>query len=243
MKKTRIDKLLLDRGLVDSRERARALIMAGDVLVGDVPVLKAGASVEVGSSVRLRRPPHPYVSRGGVKLEGALRGFGLDPSGRIAADVGSSTGGFTDCLLRAGALRVWAIDVDTRQLDWRLRADPRVRTVEGNARNLERGWLEDPVDLVTMDVSFISATRILPALRGILPAGGDLIVLVKPQFEVGREQVGKGGIVRDPALHRQAVDAVIAGAAESGFGDRGRCRSPIAGKQGNQEFFVWFRSL
>ena len=243
MKKTRIDKLLLERGLADSREKARALIMAGAVLVEEQPILKAGASVAAGASVRLRRKAHPYVGRGGVKLAGALDEFGVDPAGGAAADIGASTGGFTDCLLRAGARRVWAIDVDTDQLDWRLRADPRVRTVRGNARYLERDWLEDAVDLVTMDVSFISVRKILPVVPRILGPGGQVLVLVKPQFEVGRGQVGRGGIVRDPDLHARAVDDVVADAASSGLGLRGTCPSPIRGKQGNQEFWVWFQRV
>jgi len=241
VKKFRIDKLLVDRGLVDTREKARALIMAGDVLVGDTPVLKAGAAVEAGARLRLRRPPHPYVGRGGVKLEGALEAFGVDPAGRIAADIGASTGGFTDCLLRKSALRVYAIDVDTNQLDWRLRSDDRVRTIAMNARYLEAGDLPESVDLVTIDVSFISVCKILPVVPRILRSGGEALVLVKPQFEVGPNQVGKGGIVSDPELHRMAVALVRDESGALGFTVEDVCASPIKGKQGNQEFFLWLR--
>ena len=241
MKKTRIDRLLVERGLADSREKARALIMAGDVLVEDQPVLKAGAGVDAGARLRLRRPPHPYVGRGGVKLRGALDAFGIDVAGRISADIGASTGGFTDCLLRAGARRVYAIDVDTDQLDWRLRQDLRVRTVCINARHLDRSALPEAVDLVTVDVSFISVAKILPGVVEILGPGGNALILVKPQFEVGRKKVGKGGIVGDPGLHREAVGGIVQEALRLGFEHRGASPAAITGKQGNQEFFIWLR--
>lgn len=237
----RIDRLLVERGIADSREKARALVMAGDVLVAGTPVTKPGAPVEAGAPVRLRRPPHPYVSRGGVKLAGALGHFGIDVGGRVAADIGSSTGGFTDCLLRNGAARVWAIDVDTDQLDWRLRQDPRVWLVSGNARYLDPAWLDEPVDIVVVDVSFISVGKILPVVPPVMGVTGDILALVKPQFEVGRKQVGKGGIVRDPALHRQAVESVVETARASGLVVVGTCPATITGKQGNQEYFVWLR--
>jgi 23S rRNA (cytidine1920-2'-O)/16S rRNA (cytidine1409-2'-O)-methyltransferase len=239
LKKIRIDRLLLDRGLAESREKARALIMAGDVLVGDRPVLKAGTEVAGHSPVRLRRPPHPYVSRGGVKLGGALADFGIAVGGRTAADIGASTGGFTDCLLQSGARKVFAIDVDPEQLDWRLAEDERVRKIAGNARYLEPGWLDEPVDLVTIDVSFISLSLILPPAARLLAVGGEIVALVKPQFEVGRAQVGKGGIVRDPTLQAGAVAGVLELARSLGLSVRGSMPSPITGKMGNQEFFVW----
>lgn len=242
MKKTRIDKLLLERGLVDSRQKAQALIMAGDVLVGGTPVSKAGAEVDIGASLRLRHPPHKWVSRGGIKLEGALSSFGITPLGRVAADIGASTGGFTDCLLDSGVRHVWAVDVDTDQLDWRLRSDPRVRPVEGNARYLEPAWIGEPVGIATVDVSFISVRKILPALCPILEPGADLLVLVKPQFEVGRGQVGKGGIVRDPEAQSGAVEAVARSGVSHGLSLLGTCPAVITGKQGNQEHFVWFRA-
>lgn len=235
--KIRLDKLMVDRGIVASREKARALIMAGDVLVGDVPASKAGTAVSPDVEVRLRRPPHPYASRGGVKLRGALDAFAIELDGKAVVDIGSSTGGFTDCALQAGARKVYAVDVDTSQLDWKLATDSRVRQVEGNARYFEPAWIGDQVDLVAIDVSFISVTRILPALARV-PRPFTVIVLVKPQFELGRGQVGPGGIVTDPRQHREAVDAVRRAAEECGFRVRGETPSPIKGKEGNQEFFL-----
>lgn len=241
VKKTRIDRLLVERGIVESREKARALVMAGHVLVGDVPVLKAGTPIDVEAPLRVRQPSQTYVSRGGLKLEGAIRNFRVTLDGCIAADIGASTGGFTDCLLRAGVLRVYAVDVDTTQLDWRLRRNERVRTVEMNARYLEATSLPETVDFVAVDVSFISVRKILPVLPAVLGPAGDVMVLVKPQFEVGRSQVGRGGIVKDPVLHEQAVRDVQAMAVSCGFTVEGICPSPITGKRGNQEFFLWLR--
>lgn len=242
MKKIRIDKLLLERGLVGSRDLARALIMAGDVLVDDTPVRKAGAGVDRASDIRLRRPPHPFASRGGVKLRGALDEFGLDPHDAVCADVGASTGGFTDCLLMAGARRVYAIDVDTSQLVWKLRSDSRVTLVEGNARYFEPSWIAELVDLVVIDVSFISLEKILPLARLMVKPAGTCLALVKPQFELGREKIGKRGIVSDPALHEEAVTSVVGYLSKAGFRMRGRCRSSITGKEGNQEFFVYMET-
>ncbi len=238
MTKTRIDKLLVDRGLVESRERARALIMAGDVLVEDTPVRKAGTGVDRNAPVRLRRPPHPFVSRGGVKLEGALKALGINPEGWITADIGSSTGGFTHCLLLRGAHRVYAVDVDRTQLDWKLQTDSRVTQIEGNARYIEADWIPEPLDLVTIDVSFISLAKILPAVSGLIPKGARCLALVKPQFEVGRKKVPRGGVVTDPGLHDQAVASVIAAADGTGLRHRATCPSSITGKEGNREFFV-----
>ncbi len=235
--KVRLDKLLVDRGIVPSREKARALIMAGDVLVDDVPASKAGTGVLADVEIRLRRPPHPYASRGGVKLRGALDVFAIDLEGKVIVDIGSSTGGFTDCALQAGARKVYAVDVDTAQLDWKLASDSRVFQVEGNARYFQPEWIADGVDLIVMDVSFISVTMILPALAG-LPGPLTVIVLVKPQFELGRGQVGPGGIVTNPRLHREAVDAVRRAAGEWGFHVRAETPSPITGKEGNREFFL-----
>jgi 23S rRNA (cytidine1920-2'-O)/16S rRNA (cytidine1409-2'-O)-methyltransferase len=236
----RIDKLLVDRGLAESRERARALIMAGDVLVGNTPVLKAGAGVDSNAEIRLRRPEHPFVGRGGVKLSGALEAMAIDPEGWIAADIGASTGGFTQCLLMAGVERVYAIDVDTSQLDWKVRIDPRVVQIEGNARYLERSWVPEALDLVTVDVSFISLTKILPAVSSVLTSGGRCLTLVKPQFELGRARIPRGGIVTERSHQEEAVATVIAAARTAGFVLRDRCPAPIAGKEGNQEFFVLF---
>ncbi len=238
MTKTRIDKLLVDRGLVTSRERARALIMAGDVLVEDMPVRKAGEGVDPNAAVRLRQPPHPFVSRGGIKLRGALESLRIDPNGWVVADIGSSTGGFTECLLGAGATRVYAIDVDISQLDWKLQSDDRVTQVEGNARHIESDWTGETLDLVTIDVSFISLTKILPAVSAILPRGARCLALVKPQFELGREKVPRGGVVTDPALHEEAVKSVITSAQTAMFRHRATAPSPITGKEGNREFFI-----
>ncbi len=239
--KLRLDRAIADRGLVESREKAQALIMAGEVLVDGQKASKAGqlvpaeARIEVTAKLR-------YVGRGGLKLEGALQQFGIDVTGLVAADFGSSTGGFTDCLLQAGTIRVHAIDVGTGQLDWRLRNDPRVVVHEGvNARYIELTDLGEPVDLAVCDVSFISATLILPAMVKVLKTPtGALIVLVKPQFEVGRGQVGKGGIVRDPALHQAACAKVQAAAQELGF-ETQIMESPITGAEGNKEFLLYGR--
>jgi 23S rRNA (cytidine1920-2'-O)/16S rRNA (cytidine1409-2'-O)-methyltransferase len=239
--KVRLDKLLVDRGIVASREKARALIMAGDVLVEDAPASKAGTGVDPAARVRLRKPPHPYVGRGGMKLRGALDAFGIIPAGYVAADIGSSTGGFTDCLLQSGALKVYAVDVDTGQLDWKLRRDSRVVPVQGNARYLEASWIPEAPDLVTMDVSFISATLILPALTALVALAGrptPMVILVKPQFELRRAEVGKGGIVTAPGLHRKAIDKVARSARDCGLEVVGEAPSPITGKEGNREFFL-----
>jgi len=228
-------------GLADGRTRAQALIRAGRVLVDDVPVDKPGTSVRAGAAVRVRGAERRFASRGGDKLAGALDALGLDPTGRVCADVGASTGGFTDCLLQRGAARVVAIDVGYGQLDPRLRDDPRVAVRERtNARHLEAGDLPDAVSLVTVDASFISARLLLPALARSAPAA-DWLVLVKPQFEVGPERVGKGGVVRDDALRRGAADAVAAEAARLGHAEAGRCDSPIPGPKGNREIFLWLR--
>jgi 23S rRNA (cytidine1920-2'-O)/16S rRNA (cytidine1409-2'-O)-methyltransferase len=239
--KKRIDKLLVERGLAETREKAQALIMAGNVLIDDRPATKAGMAVPEGANVRLKEAPHPYVSRGGIKLEGAARHFGVRPAGKICADIGSSTGGFTHYLLLNGAERVYAIDVDVTQLDWKLRNDPRVRPVELNARFLEPAHLDDPVDLVTIDASFISLKLLLPQVPALMKPGGECLALVKPQFEVGREQVGKGGIVRDENLHQTAMDNVAEAARSAGLEFAGSYESPITGREGNREFFLFLR--
>jgi 23S rRNA (cytidine1920-2'-O)/16S rRNA (cytidine1409-2'-O)-methyltransferase len=238
--KKRIDKLLVERGLADTREKAQALIMAGNVLVDEQPATKAGMAVSEDASIRLKEPPHPYVSRGGVKLEGAIRYFGLTVDGKVCLDVGSSTGGFTQFLLLHGAARVYAVDVDVSQLDWKIRNDARVRPIELNARFLEPGHIGEAVDLVTMDASFISLTMLLPGIPAVLKPGGQCVALVKPQFEVGRENVGKGGIVRDPKLQLEAVDKVAEAGRNAGLQFGGSHESPITGREGNREFFVLF---
>jgi 23S rRNA (cytidine1920-2'-O)/16S rRNA (cytidine1409-2'-O)-methyltransferase len=240
--KTRLDVLLMDRGLAPSRERARALILAGRVSVDGRVVSKAGVSVSIEADISLSSPDHPYVGRGGVKLAGALDAFHVDPAGRRALDIGASTGGFTDVLITRGAASVIALDVGHGQLDWRLRNDPRVIVCEGvNARALTPTDLPHLVDLVTIDVSFISLRHILPVLPSLLTPGADIIALVKPQFEAGRESVGKGGIVTDPIVHQTVLEQVAAAAASAGLAKIDMAPSPITGATGNQEFFLHLR--
>lgn len=237
--KERLDKLLVDRGLVETRARARAHIMAGEVTVDGRRVDKAGTAVPRDARIELAAPL-PYVSRGGYKLAGALDGFGVDVTGYTCADVGACTGGFTDVLLQRGAVRVYAIDVGQGQLDWKLRQDQRVTVMERtNARYLE--MLNEPIDLAVIDVSFISLKLILPAVRQWLHDAGQVIALIKPQFEAGPEFVGKGGIVRDPAVHRAVLLDVLGWAAAAGWAVAGLRRSSIAGTDGNVEFLMWLR--
>jgi 23S rRNA (cytidine1920-2'-O)/16S rRNA (cytidine1409-2'-O)-methyltransferase len=241
--KPRLDLLMVDRGLAPSRERARALILAGQVTINGQVVSKAGTPVGSDARVELSVPDHPYVGRGGVKLAGALDAFAIDPAGRRALDVGASTGGFTDVLLRRGASSVIALDVGRGQLDWRLRSDPRVLVREGvNARTLTEADVPHRVNLVTIDVAFISLRNILPALPPFLEPGTDVVALVKPQFEAGREEVGKHGIVSDPAVHEAVVARVTAAAAACGLERIGMVPSPITGATGNQEFFLHLRA-
>ena len=237
--KERLDRLLVQRGLVDSRELAKRLILAGKVLVNGQLGGKPGQQVPADVDLVVKEPP-PYVGRGGLKLEAALDAFPVEVTGVVAADVGACTGGFTDCLLQRGASRVYAIDVGYGQLDWGLRQDPRVVVMERtNARYLEA--LDELVDLVVADVSFISLKLILPAALLWLRPGGQMITLIKPQFEAGRRQVGKGGVVRDPAVHREVLEGVLGWAAAAGLGPQGLIRSPITGPAGNVEFLAWFR--
>jgi 23S rRNA (cytidine1920-2'-O)/16S rRNA (cytidine1409-2'-O)-methyltransferase len=244
MPRIRVDTLLVQRGLAASRERARALILAGDVVVDGRAVTKAGQLVEESAALALRRPDHPWVGRGGIKLAHALDAFGLDAGGALALDVGASTGGFTDVLLARGARRVVALDVGRGQLDWALRTDPRVVCLEGiNARRLVPEDLPADArsfDLITADVSFISLAHVLPALAPLLAPGGRVLALVKPQFEAGREEVGAGGVVRDPAVHARVVAAVVAAGVRLGWAHVGSIPSPIEGAEGNREFFVLF---
>ncbi len=236
-KKTRLDMLLLERGLVDSREQGRRLIMAGEVLVGGEIVTKPGQHVAADASIRLKEKPR-FVSRGGEKLAAALGRFQIEVAGRVCADVGASTGGFTDCLLQAGAARVYAIDVGYGQLAWTLRQDERVVVMERvNARYLDS--LPEPIDLLCTDVSFISLTLLLPVFRGWLKPSAELVLLVKPQFEAGPHDVGKGGVVRDPLVHRRVLGEVITGAAAAGYGLLGLMPSPLRGPKGNIEFLLW----
>ena len=243
--KQRLDVVLVERGLAASRERARAMILAGRVRVAGVVVSKAGHPTAADADVTLIEPDHPYVSRGGVKLAHALDVFGVDPSGRPALDVGASTGGFTDVLLRRGAVRVLALDVGHGQLDWRLRNDPRVLVMERvNARTLTPDALPPDArtfDLAVMDLSFISVRHVLPAVVPVLVPGADLIVLVKPQFEAGRDEVGKGGLVRDPEVHARVIEEVAAAAGALGLSRVAMTESPITGTEGNREFFLHLR--
>ncbi len=243
----RLDRLLMERGLAESREKAQALILAGQVLVDEQKVEKCGATVSTGAALRIVGEPGKYVSRAGRKLEGALDHFRIQAEGRLCLDVGASTGGFTDCLLQRGAAKVFAVDVGTNQLDWKLRQDPRVVGLEkANARYLTLKQIGVRVALAVMDVSFISSTLILPALPPLLEPGADLLVLVKPQFEVGRGQVGKGGIVRDSRLQQEAVTRVSHKLFELGFGQLDSAESVLPGTSGNREYFlhaIWPKSV
>jgi 23S rRNA (cytidine1920-2'-O)/16S rRNA (cytidine1409-2'-O)-methyltransferase len=236
--KRRIDQLLVDRGLVESREKAKALLLAGSVRVNQQRVDKPGQSVAEDAAIEVTESPR-YVSRGGLKLEAALQHWSIDVRGLVCLDVGASTGGFTDCLLQHGAARVYAFDVGTGQLDWKLRTDSRVVVRENvNARHLQPAMIGEPVDLVVCDVSFISVTLILPVLPPLLRASGRLVILIKPQFEAGREQVGKGGIVRDPVLHAEVSGRIAKAVERLGF-RTAVIESPILGAEGNREFLLY----
>lgn len=243
MPKSRLDLLLVSRGLVASRERARALIIAGDVRVNGQPLTKAGTAVDEAAEIALRQPDHPWVGRGGIKLAHALETFHVPVEGRVALDIGASTGGFTDVLLTRGAARVVALDVGSGQLDWKLRSDPRVVCLERvNARYLAPEQL--PVDLrqfdiVTIDTSFISLTHILPVVPPLLRnRAARVVALVKPQFEAGRDEVGPGGLVQDPAVHERVIDTITAAALQIGLGRLALEPSPITGAEGNREFLI-----
>jgi len=240
--KDRADNVLVEKGLVASREKAKALIMAGLVYSGEERILKPGQAIAPGAPLRVKSGL-PYVSRGGLKLAEALDRLGLDVKGYIVIDIGSSTGGFADCLLQRGAARIYTVDVDTKQLDDKLRRSERVVPVEKNARYLEPRDIADVPDLMTMDVSFISITKILPALARF-PGKWEIVSLVKPQFEAGRGQVGKKGVVRDPAVHESVLKTVIAGAAGLGFRLQGLMKCSTRGQKGNIEFFGrWSRTV
>ena len=236
----RLDLLLVERGLAPSRERAQRLVMAGEVLVDDRVVSKPGTDVAADAALRLRTAPSSYVSRGGEKLVGALEAFAIDLTGRVVLDVGASTGGFTDVCLRRGARRVIAVDVGYGQLAWALRQDPRVVVRDRqNARFLTPGLLPEPPDLAVVDVSFISLTLVLPAVARVLVPPAEVVALVKPQFEVGKGQVGKGGVVRDAAQRADAVARVRAAAEAMGFTIAGEVESVLPGPKGNREIFLW----
>ncbi|MEX0880967.1 MAG: TlyA family RNA methyltransferase [Thermoanaerobaculia bacterium] len=240
--KTRLDLLLVARGLAPTREKAQAMILAGRVEVEGRRADKAGAAVPEDAAVAVAGPPHPYVSRGGIKLAAALDHFALDPSGRICLDVGASTGGFTDCLLQRGAARVYAVDVGYGQLDAKLRGDPRVLVREKvNARSLSAREVPEKVDLCVVDVSFISLRLVLPAVAGLVAGGGSIVVLVKPQFEAGRGEVPRGGVVRSEETRRRVVAEIEAAGRELALEVLGALPSPIRGARGNEEVLLGFR--
>ncbi|GAA5484397.1 TlyA family RNA methyltransferase [Haloferula sargassicola] len=239
MPKERVDVLLVARGLCETREQAKRLVLAGEVRSGDRVLDKPSTKVADDLPLELKEKPR-YVGRGGLKMEGALDAFHLDPQGLVCLDIGASTGGFTDCLLQRGARRVHAIDVGTNQLAWKIRSDPRVVVKEKfNARGLVEADLGERVDLIVIDVSFISLTKILPAAFGVLKPGGSVVPLIKPQFELQREDIGKGGIVRDPELHERAVEKIRRFVADQDREWNGLIDSPITGTDGNREFLAW----
>jgi 23S rRNA (cytidine1920-2'-O)/16S rRNA (cytidine1409-2'-O)-methyltransferase len=236
MKKERADKIVAGRGLAESRQKAQALIMAGLVFSEGERVEKPGQMISVDQEISLKEKM-PYVGRGGLKLEEALDAFRIPVEGKVAADLGASTGGFIDCLLQKGAKRIYAVDVDIRQIDWRLKEDPRVICIQKNARYLKKDDFEDALDIVTIDLSFISVLKVLPAVEEFLD-GGKLLSLIKPQFEVGKGQVGKKGVVRNPALHEEVLGKIIEEAHNMGFALRGLIKSSHRGQKGNREFFI-----
>jgi 23S rRNA (cytidine1920-2'-O)/16S rRNA (cytidine1409-2'-O)-methyltransferase len=246
LKKQRLDTLLVERGLAESREKARALILAGQVAVAGDAAAKAGTLVALDAEISVAGPDHPWVGRGGIKLAHALDRFNIDAAGAIVLDVGASTGGFTDVWLQRGARHVIALDVGHGQLHWKVRSDPRVTVIENlNARYLTPGDLPDaggPITRVSIDVSFISLRYIFPVLPPVIDIGSDIVALVKPQFEAGRGDVGKGGLVADPDVHRRVIDEVTARAAEVGLKRLALVDSPITGAEGNKEFLLHLRS-
>ncbi len=241
-KKSRVDKLVMEKGLAETREKARRLVLAGEVLVDEAPVDKPGVMVRADAKLRLRRPSKSFVGRGGEKLQGALDAFGLDASGLSVLDVGASTGGFTDCLLQRGARSVTALDVGKGQLDWKLYSDPRVRVIEGvNARYVAPKDFPEPFDLATLDLSFISLRKVLPAIVPLVKPEGRLLMLVKPQFELSPADIERGGLVRDETKHAEAVASVRAAAEALSLRIEGVVPSPIRGAAGNQEYFLLAR--
>jgi 23S rRNA (cytidine1920-2'-O)/16S rRNA (cytidine1409-2'-O)-methyltransferase len=238
-KKVRIDRLILDRGFVESREKGQAIILAGNVLVNGQKVEKAGALVAEDSDIRILGEPMPYVSRGGLKLEAALREFKIAVTGKTAIDVGASTGGFTDCLLQHGCRKVYAVDVGYGQLAWKLRQDPRVISIERtNIREINPALVPELLDIAVIDASFISLEKIVPSILKFLARNSEIIALIKPQFEVGRGQVGKGGIVRDETARTAVVEKIAAFFSELGHDVKGVMPSPITGQEGNVEFLI-----
>jgi 23S rRNA (cytidine1920-2'-O)/16S rRNA (cytidine1409-2'-O)-methyltransferase len=242
VRKERLDKLLVEKGIVQSRERARALIMAGQVAVAGKMIDKPGVQINAEAHLQLRGKDSPYVSRGGEKLEGAIRTFGIDLKGIVVMDVGASTGGFTDCVLQKGAQKVYAVDVGYGQLAWKLQKDPRVINLERrNIRYLQREEVQDETDLILIDTSFISIEKFLPSLLRFLKDGGSILSLIKPQFEVGKGEVGKGGVVKDGALHQKVMDRILKFSRELGLKVLGVTESPLLGPKGNKEFFIYLK--
>jgi 23S rRNA (cytidine1920-2'-O)/16S rRNA (cytidine1409-2'-O)-methyltransferase len=239
--KIRLDKLLHEKNITDSREKAKALIMAGKILVNKEKIDKPGTLVIEESEIQILGEKLPYVSRGGLKLEKALKSFPLSVENKVILDIGASTGGFTDCALQNGAKKVYAVDVGYGQLDWKLRSNEKVVSMERtNARYLEKDSFQDQIDFVTTDVAFISLTKILPAIKRVLkPDGGESVVLIKPQFEAGREKVGKKGVVKDPRVHLEVINNILNFSKEEGFIIKGLTFSPIKGPEGNIEYLLW----
>ncbi len=238
--KSRLDHLLVQKGLAESRAKAKALIMAGIVEVDGIRVDKAGHLIPRHASISLKKTGYDYVSRGGLKLEAAIKHFSVDVTDRVLLDVGASTGGFTDCLLRHGAIKIFAIDVGYGQLDWKLRQDPRVEVLEKtNIRYVRPGDIKKPVDGAVIDVSFISLRLVIPPISKLLEKHAFIIALIKPQFEVGKGLVGKGGVVRDPALHHQVIDGLSTFFEDKGWSVKGHTPSPILGPKGNREFLTY----
>jgi 23S rRNA (cytidine1920-2'-O)/16S rRNA (cytidine1409-2'-O)-methyltransferase len=239
MEKIRVDRHLVESGLAKTRQEAQRRILAGDVWLNNRRLTKSGTLIPKTAELRLTGNPCPYVSRGGLKLEAALKVFHPTLEDRVGLDIGTSTGGFTDCLLQYGVKRVYAVDVGYGQLDWKLRQDPRVITLERtNARYLTKNDIPEPVHIVTMDVSFISVRKIIPVIQSLLAPGATIIILIKPQFEVGKGEVGKGGIVKDPAKHQRVIDDIIAFCESLGFEIMGWIPSPVLGAKGNREFLL-----
>ncbi len=239
----RLDVLLVQRGLAESRQKGQAMILAGEVEVDGKRADKAGLAIAEGSRIEVRSRLQKYASRGGFKLQGALEEFGVRANGKVCLDVGASTGGFTDCLLQSGAVRVYAVDVNTDQLAWKLRGDERVTYLKRNARELSAKDLPEPVDLVVADVSFISVNKVLRGAAECAKSGAELLILIKPQFELKRDDIGRGGIVRDSSLHERAIDSVKSAAESQGLQCLGVKPSCLAGAGGNQEYFLHARKV
>jgi 23S rRNA (cytidine1920-2'-O)/16S rRNA (cytidine1409-2'-O)-methyltransferase len=244
IKKIRLDMLLVDRGICQTRERARALIMSGAVLVGETRMDKAGAPVSPDAEVRIEGEDNPYVSRGGLKLRGALTAFDISVTDLVALDVGASTGGFTDCLLQEGARKVYAVDVGYGQLAWKLRTDERVINLERtNVRYFEGSEIKDTIDLATIDASFISLRLVIPAVQRLVRKDDAIILaLIKPQFEAGRDEVQKHGVIRNPEVHERVIEGIKKFCADLGLSVMGVCESPLTGPKGNREFFIYLKT-